>query len=164
MSIIDNLQSMLTRGQDSALLRYGLANEYLKAGESAPAAEHLAAAVRQDPDIPPPGRSLARDSRPSVNMSRRSPPLIRESPPPSARAISGPPRRCGSFVSVPRRPWGTEPRPCRVGTATDETAARLAARHLGIDIHGRIGVLLRAMRRAECTAREVVRYVYAIRA
>ena len=50
MSIIDNLQSMLTRGQDSALLRYGLGNEYLKAGEPAPAAEHLAAALRQDPD------------------------------------------------------------------------------------------------------------------
>ncbi|WP_295434992.1 tetratricopeptide repeat protein [uncultured Thiodictyon sp.] len=50
MSIIDNLQSMLARGQDSALLRYGLGNEYLKAGEPTPAAEHLAAAVQLDPD------------------------------------------------------------------------------------------------------------------
>ncbi len=49
MSIIDNLQSMLARGQDSALLRFGLGNEYLKADEAASAVEHLAAAVRLDP-------------------------------------------------------------------------------------------------------------------
>jgi len=49
MSIIDNLQAMLARGQDSALLRYGLGNEYLKTDEPAPAAEHLAVAVRLDP-------------------------------------------------------------------------------------------------------------------
>ncbi len=49
MSLIDNLQAMLARGQDSALLRYGLGNEYLKAEQPAAAAEHLAEAVRQDP-------------------------------------------------------------------------------------------------------------------
>jgi predicted Zn-dependent protease len=42
-------RSMLSRGQDSALLRYSLGNEYLKAAAAAPAAEHLAAALRQDP-------------------------------------------------------------------------------------------------------------------
>jgi len=49
MSIIDNLHAMLARGQDSALLRYGLGNEYLKLGDYAQAAEHLALAVQQDP-------------------------------------------------------------------------------------------------------------------
>ena len=50
MAIIDNFQAMLARGQDSALLRYGLGNEYLKAEAPAAAAEHLAEAVRQDPN------------------------------------------------------------------------------------------------------------------
>ncbi len=50
MAVIDNLQALLARGQDSALLRYGLGNEYLKAGDPASAAEHLAAAVAKDPD------------------------------------------------------------------------------------------------------------------
>jgi predicted Zn-dependent protease len=50
MTIIDNLEAMRDRGQDSALLRYSLGNEYLKAGERERAIEHLAEAVRQDPD------------------------------------------------------------------------------------------------------------------
>lgn len=49
MSIIDNFESILARGQDSALLRYSLGNEYLKAGATDQAAHHLAEAVRQDP-------------------------------------------------------------------------------------------------------------------
>jgi len=49
MSIIANLEAMLARGQDSALLRYGLGNEYLKAQDPARAADHLAEAVRLDP-------------------------------------------------------------------------------------------------------------------
>lgn len=49
MGIIDNLQAMLSRGQDSPLLRYSLGNEYLKQDDPAAAAEHLAAAVQQDP-------------------------------------------------------------------------------------------------------------------
>jgi Tfp pilus assembly protein PilF len=49
MGIIDNFESMLARGQDSALLRYGLGNEYLKADEADKAAAHLAEAVRLDP-------------------------------------------------------------------------------------------------------------------
>lgn len=40
---------MLVAGRDSALLRYSLGNEYLKANEPARAAEHLARAVAQDP-------------------------------------------------------------------------------------------------------------------
>lgn len=39
---------MLAAGKDSALLRYSLGNECLKAGEAAAAAEHLARAVALD--------------------------------------------------------------------------------------------------------------------
>ncbi len=49
MGMIENFEAMLTRGQDSALLRYGLGNEYLKAGQNEQATLHLAEAVRQDP-------------------------------------------------------------------------------------------------------------------
>jgi len=49
MSMIDNLEAMRARGQDSALLRYSLGNEYLKRGDADAAIEHLAEAVRQDP-------------------------------------------------------------------------------------------------------------------
>jgi len=49
MGIIDNFEAMLARGQDSALLRYGLGNEYLKVERYAEASEHLAEAVRLDP-------------------------------------------------------------------------------------------------------------------
>jgi tetratricopeptide (TPR) repeat protein len=50
MSIIDNLEDMLQRGQDSALLRYSLGGEYLKADKTERALEHLAEAVQLDPD------------------------------------------------------------------------------------------------------------------
>ena len=50
MSIIDNLEAMLQRGQDSALLRYSLGTEYLKTDKAARALDHLAEAVRLDPD------------------------------------------------------------------------------------------------------------------
>ena len=49
MGVIENLEAMLARGQDSALLRYGLGNEYLKEGAHDKAVEHLDKAVRQDP-------------------------------------------------------------------------------------------------------------------
>lgn len=49
MSIVDNLEKMLAQGQDTALLRYTLGGEYLKAGDAASAVAHLAEAVRQDP-------------------------------------------------------------------------------------------------------------------
>ena len=49
MSIVDNLEKMLAQGQDTALLRYTLGAEYLKAGDAAAAVAHLAQAVRQDP-------------------------------------------------------------------------------------------------------------------
>lgn len=48
MAIIDSLEAMLARGQDSALLRYGLGVECLKAGQSDKAIEHLRKAVALD--------------------------------------------------------------------------------------------------------------------
>jgi tetratricopeptide (TPR) repeat protein len=49
MGMTENFEAMLERGQDSALLRYGLGNEYLKAERHDKAIEHLAMAVEQDP-------------------------------------------------------------------------------------------------------------------
>lgn len=50
MSTLDNMEKMLAQGRDSALLRYGLGNEYLKVGQPEAAARHLQEAVRQNPD------------------------------------------------------------------------------------------------------------------
>jgi Tfp pilus assembly protein PilF len=49
VAIVDNLEAMLARGQDSALLRYSLGGEYLKLEEFNKAAEHLRQAVSKDP-------------------------------------------------------------------------------------------------------------------
>jgi Tfp pilus assembly protein PilF len=49
MSMIENLEGMLAKGQDNVLLRFGLGNEYLKEGRYAEAAEHLREAVAHDP-------------------------------------------------------------------------------------------------------------------
>jgi predicted Zn-dependent protease len=49
MGMIEQFEAMLERGQDSPLLRFGLGNAYLKAGDSTRAIEHLRAAVAQDP-------------------------------------------------------------------------------------------------------------------
>lgn len=48
MSLIDNLQTMLASGQDSALLRYSLGTAYQNAGDLEQARDQLAEAVRQD--------------------------------------------------------------------------------------------------------------------
>ena len=49
MSLRDNLEAMLARGQDNALVRYGLGSEHLKAKHYAEAVEHLQKAVEHDP-------------------------------------------------------------------------------------------------------------------
>jgi predicted Zn-dependent protease len=49
VSIIENLEAMLAKGQDNVLLRFGLGNECLKAGRYAEAAEHLRKALEHDP-------------------------------------------------------------------------------------------------------------------
>ena len=48
MAIIDNFEKMLAAGQDTALLRYSLGNEYLKLGDAVSAARHLQHAVQHD--------------------------------------------------------------------------------------------------------------------
>lgn len=50
MGLIDNLETMLSAGQDNALLRFSLGSALLKVGDAARAVGHLAEAVRQDPD------------------------------------------------------------------------------------------------------------------
>jgi Tfp pilus assembly protein PilF len=49
MSVIENLEALLAKGTDNALLRFGLANEYLKLGKFEPAIGHLRKAVAHDP-------------------------------------------------------------------------------------------------------------------
>lgn len=49
MSMIDNFEKMLAGGKDSALLRFSLGNEYMKANEAVKASEHLHAATALDP-------------------------------------------------------------------------------------------------------------------
>ncbi len=49
MALRDNLEAMLARGPDTALLRYGLGGEYLKTGQPDKAIEHLRKAVTLDP-------------------------------------------------------------------------------------------------------------------
>ena len=49
MALIDNLETMLTRGQDNALVRYGLGGEYLKSKQFDKAVAHLQKAVEHDP-------------------------------------------------------------------------------------------------------------------
>jgi len=49
MAIVDNLEALLARGQDNALVRYGLGGEYLKLKQYDKATEHLRKAVEHDP-------------------------------------------------------------------------------------------------------------------
>ena len=46
--IVINFEKMLASGKDSALLRFSLGNEYMKAGDFAAAAQHLEHAVKFD--------------------------------------------------------------------------------------------------------------------
>ena len=49
MGLTENLEAMLARGQDNALLRFSLGGAYLKAGDYDRAVAHLAQAVAHDP-------------------------------------------------------------------------------------------------------------------
>lgn len=51
MSRATALEALLAKGQDNALLRYSLGNEYLNGGDAAAAAAHLQRAVAHDPDF-----------------------------------------------------------------------------------------------------------------
>lgn len=48
MGMIENLEALLARGDDSALLRYSLGMAHFRQGDHAQACEHLARAVAQD--------------------------------------------------------------------------------------------------------------------
>ncbi len=50
MSMIIKLEALLATGQDNALLRYSLGNEYLKADDYDQAVEHLHKALGHDPN------------------------------------------------------------------------------------------------------------------
>src|SRR5438093_8425135 len=50
MSSVERFEQLLAAGKDSALLRFSLGSLYLKAGDTARAAEHLRAAVVRDKD------------------------------------------------------------------------------------------------------------------
>jgi len=47
--VVDNLEALLAKGTDNALLRFGLANEYLKLGQTEQAIGHLRKALAHDP-------------------------------------------------------------------------------------------------------------------
>lgn len=49
MALVDNLETMLRHGQDNALVRYGLGNEYLKLQHYNQAIVHLQKALEFDP-------------------------------------------------------------------------------------------------------------------
>ena len=49
MAVVDNLEALLAKGTDNALLRFGLANEYLKLGQLEQAIGHLRKALAHDP-------------------------------------------------------------------------------------------------------------------
>ena len=46
---IERFEALLASGKDNALLRFGLGMQYLRAGDPGRAADHLRAAVTQDP-------------------------------------------------------------------------------------------------------------------
>ena len=48
--IVANLEKLLASGGETALLRFSLGNEYLKAGQPGTAAAHLQRAVELDPE------------------------------------------------------------------------------------------------------------------
>ena len=49
MAVVDNLEALLAKGTDNALLRFGLANEYLKLGQIEHASGDLRKALAHDP-------------------------------------------------------------------------------------------------------------------
>lgn len=50
MNAIERLHRLLESGKDSPMLRYGLGDAYLKAGDPRAASAHLRRAVDQDPE------------------------------------------------------------------------------------------------------------------
>jgi predicted Zn-dependent protease len=69
VSIIDNFEKMLSSGQDNALLRYSLGNEYLKLGDATAAVRHLQRAVEHDRDYSAAWKSLGKAQTEAGNRS-----------------------------------------------------------------------------------------------
>jgi len=67
------LERLLAAGKDTALLRFGLGNEYLKRGEAAVAVVHFRRAVELDPAYSAAwkmlGKALASDRRPDEALA-----------------------------------------------------------------------------------------------
>ena len=49
MALVDNLEQLLARGQDNALVRFGLGQEYAKLGQPTAAIAHLEQCLAHDP-------------------------------------------------------------------------------------------------------------------
>lgn len=60
MGVIDNLEALLSKGQDTAMLRLGLGNAYMHRGDYAKAVEHLSQAVTLDPGYSAAWKSYAK--------------------------------------------------------------------------------------------------------
>lgn len=73
MNRIEAFEAMLSRGQDSEMLRYTLGGEYVKAGELRTGIEHLQQAVALKPDYAAAWRALGRalldDDRPQEALA-----------------------------------------------------------------------------------------------
>ena len=102
MTTVTNLEALLAKGPDNALLRYSLGNEYLKLGDLERAIEHLAAATRLDPRYSAAWKLQGKALQASGRATRRPlPSWIKASPLPRPEATSRPPRRWASFASGP---------------------------------------------------------------
>jgi len=60
MSVIDNLEALLAKGQDTAILRLGLGNAYMSQGDYARAVEQLHHAVTLAPGFSAAWKSYAK--------------------------------------------------------------------------------------------------------
>lgn len=70
---LQRFEALLAAGKDSALLRFSLGLQHLKAGAAARAAQHLRAAVAQDPEYSAAwkllGKALAESGEPAAAIA-----------------------------------------------------------------------------------------------
>ena len=85
---LGSLLKLLGTPRDSALLRFSLGSEYLKAGDPASAATHLREAVTRDPDYSAAWKLLGRALAESGAAEGRSTPTSGGSPWPKRAATS----------------------------------------------------------------------------
>ena len=91
---ISNFEKLLASGKDSALLRFGLGNEYLKAGDAGMAMGHLREAVRQDASYSAAWKLLGRALTELGQFAEAHRRTARASRRQNARVTSRLPRRC----------------------------------------------------------------------